>query len=154
MVDQTKVNTSNGYETPPRAVARSTAEFLHDILTLAELQGRLLVLDGQSELRKLIFPLVILVTGAVVCLSCLPIALAALALLLVEAAEFTLAQAFGIALLVGLALGGVLVMGGVFYLRSGWTLFERSRTEWQRNVQWAKDVLRRAGRRAPETIST
>jgi len=154
MVDQTKVNTSNGCETPPQAVARSTAEFLHDILTLGELQARLLVLDGKTDLKRLIFPFVVLATGAVICLSCVPVALAALALVLVEAAEFTHAQAFGIALLVGLGLGGILVLGAAFYLRSGWTLFERSRIEWQRNVQWAKDVLRRAGRRSPESLTT
>ena len=48
MVDQAQITAaekteSNGRELPPRTVARNTAEFLHDIATLAELQGKLVL---------------------------------------------------------------------------------------------------------------
>ena len=49
MVDQAQIDVAeheaaNGRELPPRAVARSTAELLHDMATLAELQGKLVLI--------------------------------------------------------------------------------------------------------------
>src|SRR5437762_2582547 len=69
-------------ELPPRAVARSTAEFLHDVATLAELQGKLTLVDLREGLAKLILPTALVLIGAAVGLGCVPIALAALALTL------------------------------------------------------------------------
>jgi len=46
MVDQAQVTPAEDRsELPPRAVARGTAEFLHDVMTLAELQGKLALVD-------------------------------------------------------------------------------------------------------------
>ena len=98
MVDQADVKPTNGHdggrsELPPRAVARSTGEFLHDVTTLAELQGKLLVVDCKQGLSKLVVPMTLLVLGIVIALGCVPIALAALAITLVQAADFSLASA-------------------------------------------------------------
>jgi len=148
MVDQAQIRadekpTNGRSELPPRAVARSTGEFLHDVTTLAELQGKLLLVDCQAGLRKLLVPIVSLVIGLVVAIGCVPIALAALAITLVETTELTLAASLGIALLVGLVLAAVLTIGAYFYLRSGFSFLDRSYYEWQRNVAWAKDMLKR-----------
>jgi hypothetical protein len=102
MVDQTQVTpTTERTELPPRAVARGTAEFLHDVTTLAELQGKLVALDLRQGLAKLITPFAALLAGIAVGLGCVPIALAALALTLKETTSLTYAASFGISLLVG-----------------------------------------------------
>jgi len=149
MVDQAGVRPSNGRndngrsELPPRAVARSTGEFLHDVTTLAELQGKLLLVDCKQGLSKLVMPIVLLVLGVVIALGCVPIALAALAITLVEVAEFSLAAAMGIALAVGVVLAVGFGLAGYFWIRSGLWFLDRSYYEWQRNVAWAKDMMRR-----------
>jgi hypothetical protein len=124
-------------------MARSTGEFLHDVTTLAELQGKLLLVDCQNGLRKLLIPIVTLVVGLVVAIGCVPIALAALALTIVEFTELTLAASLGIALLMGLLLAAILTVGAYFWLHNGFTFLERSYYEWTRNVAWAKDILKR-----------
>jgi len=145
MVAETQMNSTNGSPTPPQAVARNTGELLADAMTLAELQGKLLALDVQDDLRKFIAPLVMLVTGAVLGLSCLPVALVTIALGLVAGAGLEPWVAFLLTLLVGVTLAAGLVLGGVWYLRSELTFLARSRAEWQQNVRWFKGMVRRLG---------
>jgi hypothetical protein len=146
MVDQAQINETNSRdELPPQAVARSTAEFLHDVATLAELQGRLVVIDFREGTAKLLTPVILLVIGIAVALGCVPIALVALATTLMEFARLSAAASFGIALLVGLLLAGVLTAVSIGALKRSLNMFERSLYEWSRNVKWVKDTLRRLG---------
>ena len=147
MVDQAPLKSTNGRsESPPRAVARSAAEFVHDVLTLAELQGKLLVVDVETGLQKLIWPAAGLVVGVVLALCCVPLGLAAIALAIDETTRLTLAQSFGVVLGGAALVASVLIVGAVMYLRHGWNMFDRSRSELSRNLQWSKDMLRRLGR--------
>src|SRR5262245_20484405 len=150
MVDQAQVTTKNGKknghdELPPRAVARGTAEFLHDFTTLAELQGKLLVVDLKEGTAKLLVPVISLLVGAAIALGCIPIALAALALMLHEITTLTLASCFGISLAIGLFMALVLVIVAFGVVKSGMAMFDRSLHEFRRNMQWAKDTLKRHG---------
>jgi len=126
-------------------MARNTGELLADAMTLVELQGKLLALDVQDDLRKFIAPLVMLVAGAVFGLSCLPFALVTIALGLVAGAGLAPWLAFLLTLLVGVTLAAGLVLGGVWYLRNELTFLARSRAEWQQNVRWFKSMVRRLG---------
>jgi hypothetical protein len=148
MVDQTQMTgtekpTNGRSESPPRAVARNTAEFLHDLTTLAELQGKLLLIDCQQGLRKLLVPIVTLLVGLTVAVGCVPVALAALAVALVETTELSLAASLGVAVLSGLVLAAVFTTAAYLWLRDGFTFLERSYYEWGRNRLWAKDMLKR-----------
>jgi uncharacterized membrane protein YqjE len=150
MVDQaqitpTQCRPSNGRsELPPRAVARSTAEFLHDITTLAELQGKLLVVDLQDGVKKLVISTIMVVLGTIVALGTVPIALAALALTIAYfVPEWPLAAHFGIALLIGLVLAAALAVPALYAIKKNVWMFERTRDEWRKNMQWAKDAMRR-----------
>jgi hypothetical protein len=146
MVDQADVKPTNGHtELPPQTVARSGAEFLHDLTILAELQGKLLLVDFRQGLWKLLMPFALLLVGASVALGSVPIALAALALTLVETTTLTLAQSLGVSLLVGVLVSGVLTLAGWAGLRSNLGFLNRSYAEWRRNLQWAKDTLKRLG---------
>jgi putative superfamily III holin-X len=144
MVDQAQITPTNGRtELPPRAVARNTAEFLHDVATLAELQGNLVLLDVREGLAKLVMPVIAIGAGIAVGLGCVPIALAALALTLKATTTLNYASCFGIALAVGLVLSALLAIPAFFALKRGVRMFDRSLYELGRNTKWVKDTLKR-----------
>jgi hypothetical protein len=131
-------------ELPTRAVARSTAEFLHDITTLAELQSKLLVVDLQEGVKKLVISAILLVLGTIIALGTVPVALAAIALTLAYfIPDWPLAAHFGIALLIGIVLAAALAVPALFAIKKNVWMFDRSRDECIRNMQWAKDAMRR-----------
>jgi len=147
MVDQAKVeNGSVAAESPPGAVARNTAELMSDVLTLAELQGKLLVLDVESGVWKIVPLAVTLLAGVVLAVSCLPIALATVALALDEYTELSLVQAFAFSLLGGVVLSLLLIAIAIWQFKAGLRLLERSQHEWKQNIRWIKNTLQRMGR--------
>src|SRR5262245_9911415 len=109
MVDQAQITApdyqeTNGRELPPRAVARSTAELLHDMATLAELQGKLVLIDFREGTAKLLVEMMMVGIGAVIGLGCVPVALATMALTIAATTTLSLAVSFAIALATGLVL--------------------------------------------------
>ena len=158
MVDQAQVGsaalqpTNGRTELPTRAVARGTAEFLHDITTLAELQGKLLIVDLQDGVANLMISVALVIGGAAVALGCVPIALAAIALTITTYAELPLAASFGIALLIGLVLAAALAVPALYAIKKGLWMFERSRDEWRKNTQWAKEAMRRMSQGASAPV--
>jgi hypothetical protein len=144
------MNTTNGRaESPSRVVARSASELLHDLLTLAELQGQLFVVDCESGLRKLLLPGIFLVVGGVLALCCVPLAFAVLGLAIAETTTLTIAQALGCVLGGSVIFSAVLLTLAILYLRRNWKLLDHSRTELKRNLQWTKEMLSRLSRRSP-----
>ncbi|HUE70919.1 MAG TPA: phage holin family protein [Pirellulaceae bacterium] len=148
MVAQTSVDRNNGADnSPSQAVARNTGELLSDALTLIELQSKLLLLDVQSDLRKLITPIALVLTGALLAFACLPIALTTLALGLAAGTGMELWAAFAISLAAGLVIAVALLGAGVWFLLHGLSFIAHSRVEWDQNVRWFKSLLRRLGDR-------
>ncbi len=146
MVDQTSVKSaSNGHTSvsPPQAVARSSMEFLHDLITLVELQAKLIGIDVQAGLPRVILSLTLLLFGICLALACLPLCLAVMALAIAEYWQFSLSQAFGIAVLAGLLIAALSAGIAVLRLRQAHHLLDRSTTEWRQNMRWAKQTLRR-----------
>jgi len=145
MVDQAQVTATNSRtELPPQAVARSATELMHDVVTLAELQGKLVLIDFREGLAKLMTPVVALLAGTAFGLGCVPVALATLAILLKELTTLSLAACFGISLAVGLFTCLVLTIVAFGVVRSSLKMFDRSLYEWSRNRKWLKDTLKRA----------
>lgn len=159
MVAKTPVNTTNGSSgtgaksdgrgSAPQAMARNTGELLGDAMTLAELQGKLFLVDVQDDLRRLIMPVALLGTGVVLALTCLPIAMVTIALGLVAGAELAPWLAFLITLGGGLAIALLLILAGIWYFRHGLTFLNRSRAEWDQNIRWFKSLVRRLGAGSP-----
>ena len=156
MVDQAQVTLNNDAyvrevkansraELPPRAMARNSAEFLGDFATLAELQGKLAVVDLKEGTAKLTGAVILFSAGVVIALGCVPVALAALALAINEFAKLSPAASFGIALLVGLILAALLAIPAFMAIKKDLWMFERSRAEWRRNMQWLRDTMKRLG---------
>jgi len=151
MVDQTTVEQhhANGAETPPQAVARSSMEFLHDLITLGELQAKLLLLDAQEGLTRLAIWAGVLAVGALLALACFPVCLAVIALWIAELGGLSTAQAFTISLLLGLIVAAAMIGAGIYTIRSRATFLQRSWTEWRQNVRWVKETLRRLSSSGP-----
>lgn len=153
MGDQTKVSERNGSpQTAPNALARDVGEFAHDVLTLAELQAQLLVTDLRECSRRGLVPGLVLLAGVALGLSCIPIALVVLSLLLVEVFETSYATGFLLAMIAGAILSALLCVSGWFQFRKRLAVLRRSQEELVRNVRWIKKVLER--NRATRSDST
>src|SRR5262245_4572764 len=144
MLDQTQVKPTNGHtELPPRAMARSTSALLHDMATLAELQGKLALVDLRDGFNKLLVPAGLAVVGACIGLGAVPIGLMTLAISLEKLTTLSPPVCYAIAFGVGLLLAAILVIPALANLKTGLRMFDRSLEEWRRNRQWAKDTLKR-----------
>src|SRR5688572_10437114 len=152
MVDQTtldKTADNDGAvnsESPPRAVARNTAELMSDVVTLAELQGRLLMIDAEAGLWKIIPFVITLTAGVILAICCVPIAMATIALALVQYGGLSHVVAFAYTLLGGSVLSLLLVAAAFWQYKRGMRLLERTQNEWKQNMRWIKNTLSRMGR--------
>jgi uncharacterized membrane protein YqjE len=146
MDNQTKVSSQNGApRTSPRAgLASDVGEFAHDVLTLAELQGQLFVADVRECSKRVLIPGLVLLGGVALGLACVPFALAALALLLIQVFEISYAAGFLIAAVAGAVLSALLGVIGWFQVRKGLAVLGRSQQELVRNLRWIKKVLERS----------
>jgi uncharacterized membrane protein YqjE len=153
MGHQTKVSERNGSpQTTPKALARDVREFAHDICILAELQGQLFVTDLEECRQRALVPGLVLICGAAMGLACFPVALAALALLLIEVYETSYAAGFLLATIAGAILSALLGVSGWFQVRKRLAVLRRSHEELVRNLRWIKKVLER--NRATRSDST
>lgn len=141
MVDQTQVAERNG---SPAGLARDVGEFAYDVLTLAELQGQLLVADVRECSQKVLAPGLALLCGAAVGLAGLPIALVALALSLKEALAISYAGGFLLAAGIAMVVGAPLCIIGGYLVRKRLAVLQRSQQELVRNLNWIKKVLQRS----------
>jgi len=145
MVSQT--NAVNSADQPLKAVARSSSEFADEFFSLAELQTRLLMLESREYAGRAQSSLLLIVGGALLLGTLIPLALLTLAALLMEVASLTLAQALASALLIGAVAGLTLVIVGYQTLRKLPEAFPRTVREWSANSRWLHNMIRRQGRR-------
>ena len=134
---------SDGRESPAAGVRHSVSGVLHDALTLAELQFKLLAVDAQETSRRALTPIALLGGAAVFAASALPLLLIALAQVLRDQAEWPPALATLTAVAVGLVVSGLLALFGYLGLRRCLAPFNRSREEFNRSVAWLKSTLKR-----------
>ena len=119
-------------------------EFAHDVFTLAELQAQLFVADVQECGQRVLVPGLVLLCGVALGLACFPIALAALALLVIQVFETSYAAGFLMAVVVGAVLSALLCVIGWFQVRQRVAVLGRSQQELVRNLRWIKKVLERS----------
>lgn len=150
MDHQAKVSDQNGSpQTARKSLARDAGEFAHDVFTLAELQTQLLVTDLRECRRRVVVPGLLLVGGGALGLSCIPLALAALALLLIQVFETSYATGVLLATIAGATLSALLCVCGWFLVRQRLSVLRRSQEELRRNWHWIKNGLERnRGRRS------
>ena len=147
MDNQTTVNPNLATMEPsPGSMVGNIAEFGNDIATLVELQAKLAAYDSKECISRATTPLIILVVGAVVALSSVPVLLLGLAGLL---AALTPVPLWGSCLIV--AAVALVVAGLVGYLSlreatGSIQSFRRSSEEFTRNLSWVRTVLVHSGR--------
>lgn len=145
--------TGNGrYHDPGKTpnVAASVSDLTHDVIELSELQAQLLTLDVKQSVEKARACLVLAVIGVCMLLGTIPVALLALAALLVQGLGWSIAASTAVATFVGLLIAGVVFGVAYSYIKKGLVTFERSREELRRNVAWLKSTLRTRGHAAAQ----
>jgi hypothetical protein len=115
--------------------------FVDDVVTLAELQGNLAVLNGKEALRKATFPSGVLLFCFMFIASSVPVALLGVASLL--AAALGIAQGWALLATAGMtcALAGPAAVYAMARLRRCLDGFRASREELSRNLAWLHTVL-------------
>ena len=104
-------------------VAGSVSGLTHDVIELAELQSQLLMLDLKKSTQKTRTCLILAIIGVCLLLASLPVALMALAALLVEQLEWSQSAALGVATLVGLVLAGIFAARPTGSCAAAWSRF-------------------------------
>lgn len=143
MPDQTKVNENGNEDT---SVIQNLSEFASDVISLCELQAKLFAVDGQAALQKVFAPLCILFMGIAVLTGCIPVTLAAIALLITDNSVLTLGQSLLIVVATGFVIGAGVVYSAWSSLSRETSLFSRSLRECDANSRWVKGVFSRLGR--------
>jgi hypothetical protein len=123
-------------------VTTSFAGLTHDVIELAELQAQLFAVDVKHTTTNVKTSLAMALVGLCVLLSSLPVALIALAELLVEKLEWTKTVGYGAATLIGLLVSAAILGAAYAQFRDGFSALQRSRDELNRNVAWIKSSLR------------
>lgn len=125
-------------------VARSFSRLAHDAIELGELQAQLLTLDVRTLTSRMKTALMFGVASLVVLLGAVPIALLALAELLVAAGDWSRPTAVAAAAGVGVLAAVLLMAIGWRGLERGAGSLDRSREELKRNLDWIKSSLRQS----------
>lgn len=146
MAYQTEMSGSNGRTAAPRAVVENFGEFMHDVVTLGELQAKLFVADMRDFKSGAVAPMALMGVAFVLALGCAPVLLMGLAWLLVDLELLQRGWAFLVAALAGLLLTATLGATGWFWFRRHLAVLNRSQIELERNITWIKSVLKHSGR--------
>lgn len=118
-------------------------DFVKGVLTLMELQAQLFVADLRECRQRGLVPGFFLLCGISLGMACFPMALAAVALLLIEAYKISYAAGFLIAAVIGAALSGLLITIGWFQVSKQLAVLQRSQQELVCNLRWMKKILER-----------
>jgi len=155
MVDQATISepswTPGSSTRRPSAAAgvrNGVGDLMYDVVTLSELQAKLLAVDAREGVEKAKFPLVLLGAGAAFALGASPVLLLALGECLVLWLDWERAPAYVVSALLGAVVGGGLLYAAVQQLGAVTNVFDRSQAEFADNVRWVKYALTR-GRRPP-----
>jgi uncharacterized membrane protein YqjE len=142
MDGETKMIGNGRLRTKMPDVAGSVSELAHDVIELSELQAKLFALDLKRSSQRTRTVLILAIVGLCILLGTIPVALLALAHLLIEQLGWAQSAALGVAALVGLGLAAILVGIAWAMIKSGLLSLQRSREELSRNIEWLKSMLR------------
>ncbi|NLY00572.1 MAG: phage holin family protein [Rhodopirellula sp.] len=147
MVDQATLEMRNGaHQAPATEILRGLNDCAHDVVTLTELQMRLLKLDLQDSARQTRAPLGLLAVGLCLLLGSFPVLLMTIAYGVVALAGWPQWAGFLTATVVGFLIGGGLSGGAYWLFRHNVTGLQRSRKELVDNIRWLKETLSSGGR--------
>jgi hypothetical protein len=142
MVGETTMNLRNE-STPalPSGVAKDMGELTSDVMSLAQLQLELFTTDCRTGMKGLLTPVVLLLGAGLAAFGTVPVVLLLLAEVLVRVAGLSQLAALSTAALSGLVAALVLAIAGWSQVRGVGRVFQRSREELIRNLNWIKHSL-------------
>ncbi len=140
MARQTQMNRNGKGQSAIRGVARSAAGLWHHLMTLAELQGRLFVIEVREALVGVRTPMALVAVSGVLAISAILLSPICLALALVELTGISPALAFAIVVLSSLLVSGGMLYAAFRRFRTAAAL-PRSWLEWRLNWNWLKSTL-------------
>lgn len=116
---------------------------LHDLISLIELQGKLLLKDVAELQAGAIMPIAMLIGGVVLTFATAPVLLLTLGWLLAETTALPLWAAMAISVTVGgIIPAGVMMVMGWKHLIEKAKVLKRSKDELQENTRWLKHRIK------------
>ena len=125
----------------PRSMTFNLSHLVRDLVTLAELQTELFAADVRQSKHRLVWPLGLLLGGAVLLLACFPVALIGLAIWL-GGAGLHPAAAYVAAAGIGAAVTALLLTVGWKLLVRALRTFHHSTDEFVLNLRSIKSMLK------------
>jgi len=122
-------------------VGGNVANLATDLISLTELQAKLAILDLQETTAQAVTPAAVLVGGACLVLGTIPVALLGFSGLLAKGAGISLEAAMLLISLLALAAAGLCVWFGYSRILTAMRVLDRSRQEFQANLQWIKKAI-------------
>jgi hypothetical protein len=138
-----KMNTNGRVRDEEPNVATSFSGLAHDVIELSELQAQLFVHDVKNIGRKTRTSLILGVVGACVLLGSIPALLFGLAELFVEQFDWPRSAGFAVSAVIGMVVSAGFLVTARSMLSAGLSSMQRSRDEFNRNVEWVKASLRK-----------
>ena len=129
-------------------VVENVAGFGEDLLTLAELQGRLAAMELKQSLNAARFGSLVFAVGLILALAALPVGLLGIAEMLVEMAGLGRAASRIVVAVASLAIAVACFVIAALRLRGSDIGFPLSREEFTRNLNWVRTVILHSGRSA------
>jgi hypothetical protein len=147
MADQTTMNGQQQTASPAQEVRRNLAGVGEDLMSLFELQGKLLACDVKEASQRVVLAIALIVGAAVLALGCVPVILMGLGWGLAELSGLSLPLALLIVGGVALLLAAGAVWWGATLSRRIVTVFKRSYCEFKHNLDWIKKVFMQQSQR-------
>ena len=142
MSGQTTMNGRHSVESPAAGVGRNVAGLTHDLISLAELQTQLVMVDVREGTAKCLLPIALMVGAVLLALGTMPVVLLGIGWALVNLAGFSEGGAFLLVSVLALAVAAGSGWWSVRKLQSAWSVLSRSRQELSENIRWIKRALK------------
>jgi len=139
MVDQATMNGSNH---PATKLGRNVSGYVQDIITLVELQLRLLAVDLRDGSKAAGIGVGALAIGILAALGSMPLVFVTISAALIEFAGWSYTLSLGVSALFGLLAGAGAAWFGWKRLLAAGETFGRSKAEAVETLKWIKESLR------------
>lgn len=126
------------------SMGENVANLAADLVSLGELQVKLLLLDLQEGSGQVIRTAAIFLCGSCLLLGAIPVLLLGLGGLLSSGSSLSLPTAWLLVAVMALMVSSLSLWQAVRQLRRSSAILLRSRTELQENITWIKRVIRQS----------